>query len=55
MWADAQRYGNPAEYRWRPPRKFRNSIPCIMPQSLAEARSWSGEFVPPVFSESLAQ
>ena len=28
MWADAQRDGRPAEYRWRPLRKFRNSIPC---------------------------
>ena len=26
MWADAQRDGRPAEYRWRPLRKFRNSI-----------------------------
>jgi len=26
MWADAQRDGHPAEYRWRPIRKFRNSI-----------------------------
>jgi len=37
MWADAQRKGRPAEYRWRPLRKFRNSIPCTMPQSLADA------------------
>ena len=29
MWADAQRDGRPAEYRWRPLRKFRNFIPCI--------------------------
>jgi len=29
MWADAQRDGRPAEYRWRRLRKFRNSIPCI--------------------------
>jgi len=30
MWADArpQRDGYPAAYRWRPLRKFRNSIPC---------------------------
>jgi len=35
MWADAQRDGRPAEYRWRPRRKFRNSIPCTTPQSLA--------------------
>jgi len=27
MWADAQRDGRPAEYRWRPLQKFRNSIP----------------------------
>jgi len=27
--ADAQRDGCLAEYRWRPLRKFRNSIPCI--------------------------
>ena len=37
MWADAQRDGRPAEYRWRPLRKFRNSIPCTTPQSLANA------------------
>jgi len=36
MWADAQRDGRPAEYRWRPLRKFRNSIPCTTPQSLAD-------------------
>ena len=23
MWANAQRFGRPAEYRWRPLRKFR--------------------------------
>jgi len=28
--------GCPAEYRWRPLRKFRNSIPCTTPQSLAD-------------------
>jgi len=28
MWADAQRDGRPAEYRWRPLRKFCISIPC---------------------------
>jgi len=28
MWADAQRDNRPAEYRWHPLRKFRNSIPC---------------------------
>jgi len=32
MWSDAQRDGRPAEYRSL--RKFRNSIPCTMPQSL---------------------
>jgi len=26
MWADAQRDGDPIEYRWRSLRKFRNSI-----------------------------
>jgi len=36
MWADAQRDGRPAKYRWRPLRKFRNFIPCTMPQSLAD-------------------
>ena len=41
MRADAQRDGRPAEYRWRLLQKFRNSIPCTTPQSLAEARCWS--------------
>jgi len=41
MWADAQRDGRPAEYRTRRLRKFRNSIPCTTPQSLADARCWS--------------
>ena len=41
MWDDAQRDGRPAEYRWRPLQKFRNSIPCTTPQSLADARCWS--------------
>jgi len=36
MWADAQRDGRPAEYGWRFLQKFRNSIPCTMPQSLAD-------------------
>jgi len=27
--------------QWRTLRKFRNSIPCITPQSLADARCWS--------------
>jgi len=35
MWAYAQSDGRPAEYRWRPLRKFRNSITCTTPQSLA--------------------
>jgi len=38
MWADAQRDGRPAEYRWHPLRKFSNSIPYTMLQSLADAR-----------------
>ena len=37
MLADAQRDGSPAEYRWRPLRKFRNFIPCTMPQSLTDS------------------
>jgi len=41
MWPDAQRDGRPAEYRWRPVRKFHNSIPCTTPQSLANTRCWS--------------
>jgi len=36
MWADAQRDGYPAQYRWRPLRNFRYSIPCTTPQSLAD-------------------
>jgi len=36
MWADVQRDGRPADYRWRPLRKFRNSISCTTPQSLAD-------------------
>jgi len=36
MWADAQRDGRPSKYRWHPLRKFRNSIPCTTPQSLAD-------------------
>jgi len=28
MWADAQGDGRQAEYRWRPLRKFCDSIPC---------------------------
>ena len=38
MWADAQRDGRPAKYRWRPLQKFSNSIPCTTPQTLADAR-----------------
>jgi len=41
MWADAQRDGRPAEYRWRPLRKFRNSIPCtssLRPLRLGEEK-----------------
>ena len=41
MWADAHRDGCPAKYRWHPLRKFRYSIPCTMPQSLADAHCWS--------------
>jgi len=41
MWATAQCDGRPAEYRWRPLRKFRNSIPYTMLHSLVEARCWS--------------
>ena len=37
MWADPQSDGRPAEYRWRRLRKFRNSIPCTTPQTLAGA------------------
>jgi len=37
MWADAQRDGRSAEYRWRRLRKFRHSIPCTAPQTLADA------------------
>ena len=37
MWTDAHRDGRPAEYTWRPLRKFRNSIPCSTPQILADA------------------
>jgi len=33
MWTDAQRDGRPAEYKWHPLRKFRNSIHCTTPQS----------------------
>jgi len=40
MLADAQRDGRPGEYRWHGLRKFRNSIPCTKPQSLADAQ-WS--------------
>jgi len=40
MWADAQRDGRPAEYRWRPLQKFRNYTPCTTQQSLADAHCW---------------
>ena len=40
MWADAQRDGRPAEYRWRRVWTFRYSIPCTPPQRLADAH-WS--------------
>jgi len=43
MWASAQRDGRPAEYRWHRLRKFRNSILCTTPQSLADARCWSAQ------------
>jgi len=36
MWAGAQRGGRRTEYRWRCLRKFRNSISCTMPQTLAD-------------------
>jgi len=37
MWADAKRHGRLPKTRWRPSRKFRNSIPCTTPQTLAVA------------------
>jgi len=40
MWADAQRDGRPAEYRWRFLRNFGISIPYTTPQSLADALCW---------------
>jgi len=40
MSADAYRDGRPVEYRWRP-LKFRNSIACTTPQSLADAHGSS--------------
>jgi len=36
MWADAKRDGRPAKYRLRPLLKVRYSIPCTIPQSLAD-------------------
>jgi len=45
MWADAQRDGRPAEYRWNRLQKFRNSIPCSMPHILADARCSSASTV----------
>ena len=41
MRADSQRDDRPAEYRWRPLRKFRNSIPCTTPQSLNRFRAFA--------------
>jgi len=41
MLADAQRDGRPAEYRRRPLRQFRNSIPCTTPQIMTGACSLS--------------
>ena len=41
MWVNAQRDDRRAEYSWRPLQKFRNSIPCTTPQSLADAHYWS--------------
>ena len=38
---NAQRDGRSAEYRWRTLRKFRNSITCTTPQSLANTRCWT--------------
>jgi len=43
MWANAQRDGRPAEYRWCPLKKFSDSIPCTTPQSLADGRCWSAK------------
>ena len=37
MWADDQRDGLPVKYRWHPLQNFGNSIPCITPQTLANA------------------
>ena len=36
IWADVQRDGSPGEYRWRPVRKFHNSILRTTLQSLAD-------------------
>jgi len=41
MWADAQRDGRPAEYRWRPLRKFGNSITCAGNIGLGERKTWT--------------
>ena len=38
MWADAQPDGCSDEYRWRPLRKYRDSIPFTTPQSLSDRR-----------------
>jgi len=37
MWANGQHDGRPAKYRWRPRWKFHNSIPCTIPQTLADS------------------
>ena len=57
MWADAPRDGRPAEYRWRPLRKFRHSIllvprrkvwltpaavvPCSDAANIGERKTWT--------------
>jgi len=45
MCANAKRDGRPAEYKWCRLRKFCNSIPCTMVQSLAasigERKTWT--------------
>jgi len=38
MWANAQRDGRPAEYRWCPQRKFCDFIACTTPKNLADGR-----------------
>jgi len=50
MWGDVQRDSRPAEYRWRPLRKFRNSIscttsaagvPCSNAANIGERKTWT--------------